>query len=88
MLGISYYQILLKAIYLIGKMKKYHIPICRAYNIIQIETKGIISKNTMLQLAFKALNNTARLIGFIQTLFVFGAYFLIVTDLPLLSSQH
>ena len=33
-------------------------------------------------MAFKAVNDTAKLNGLILTLFVFGAYPCIVTDLP------
>lgn len=48
MLSIIYYQISVKAHWLIEKVEKYYTFICRAYKIIQIKTKGIISKNAML----------------------------------------
>lgn len=83
MLGITYHQIPVKAHWLIGKVEKYHTPIPRIYNIIQAETRGIISKNAMLQMAFKAVNNTAGPNGLVPTLLVFGAYLDIVTDSPL-----
>lgn len=42
----------------------------------------------MLQIAFKAVNYIAGPNSLILTLFVFGAYFCIVTDLPTLLLQQ
>ena len=85
-LGIICHQISMEAHWSIGKVEKYYVPICRAYNIIQAETRGIISKNAMLQMTFKAVNNTAGPDGLVPTLLVFRAYLCIVTDfLPLAS---
>ena len=47
-LSITCHQIPVEVYWSIGKVEKYHAPIRRAYNIIQAETKGIISKNAML----------------------------------------
>lgn len=79
-LGITYHQIPMKAHLSIEKVKKYYAPICWAYNIIQAETRDTISKNTMLQMAFKAINDTAGPNDLVPTLLVFGAYPRIITD--------
>ena len=88
-LGITCHQISVKAYWSIAKIEKYHAPIRQAYNIIQAETKGIISKNAMLQMAFKAVNEIiAGPDGLIPTLLVFGVYLRIVTDFsPPVSQQ-
>ena len=87
-LGITCYQIPIEAHWSIGKIEKYHEPICRAYDIIQVETRGIISKNAMLQMLFKAVNDIAGPNGLVPTLLVFGAYPCIVTDSPPSASQQ
>src|SRR4051812_25043392 len=51
----------------------YHRPLRQAFQIISDEVKDI-SKGMALQMAFKALNNTAGLNGLVPTLLVFGAY--------------
>ena len=72
----------------IGKIEKYHTLIRRIYDIIQVEIRGIISKNALLQIVFKAVNNTAGPDGLIPTLLVFSAYSRIVIDLPSSPSQQ
>ena len=88
-LGITCHQIPVEAHWSIGKVEKYHALIRRAYDIIQAETRGIISKNAMLQIAFKAVNDTAGPDGLVPTLLIFDAYPCIVTDfLPSASQQQ
>ena len=87
-LAITCYQILVKAHWSIGKIEKYHSPIRRAYDIIQAKIKGIISKNTMLHMSFKAVNDTAGSDSLVPTLLIFGAYLCIVTDFPPPASQQ
>ncbi len=60
----------------------------RAYNIIQAETQGIISKNAMLQMAFKAVNDIVGPDGLVSTLLIFGVYPCIIMDSPPLPSQQ
>ena len=86
-LDIICHQIPVEVYWSIRKIEKYHTPIRRAYDIIQAQTRGIISKNTMIQIAFKAVNNIAGPDDLVPTLLIFGVYPQIVTDLPLLSSQ-
>lgn len=66
----------------IGKVEIYHIPVHRIYDIIEAKIQGIISKNAMIQMAFKAVNNIAGPNSLVHTLFVFSANPCIVMDLP------
>ena len=87
LLGITCHQIPVEAHCSIGKIEKYYTPIHCIYDIIQAKTRGIVSKNAMLLMAFKAVNNTVGPDGLVSTLLVFGAYPQIVTDLPPSLSQ-
>ncbi|KAI0991809.1 hypothetical protein K3495_g16378, partial [Podosphaera aphanis] len=59
----------------IGKVERYHTPLRRAYEIIRDELKGEkISKEFILQMAQKVVNDTAGPDGIVPTLLVFGAY--------------
>lgn len=71
-----------RSLFINEKVEKYHIPICRIYDIIHVETKGIISKNALLQMAFKAINNTIGPDSLILTLLIFGVNSQIITILP------
>lgn len=68
------------------KIEKYHTPIYHTNNIIEAETRDIISKNIMLQMVFKTVNDTAGPDSLVLTLFVFDLYPRIATDLPPSSS--
>ena len=57
----------------IGIIERYHGPIRRAYQIIITEIPGI-NKEMGLQMAFKAINDSAGPDGLVPTLLVFGAY--------------
>ena len=66
----------------IGIVERYHGPIRRVYQIITEEIPGI-APPLALQMAFKAINDTAGPDGLVPTLLVFGAYPRIVdTDSP------
>jgi hypothetical protein len=56
----------------VGIVERYHSPIRRAYLIITAEINGI-NKDTALQMAFKAINDSARPDGIVPTLLVYGA---------------
>jgi hypothetical protein len=59
----------------VGIVERYHAPLRRAYIIIREELKGKgIDKDVMLQMAVKAVNDTAGPDGIVPTLLVFGAY--------------
>ena len=57
----------------IGMVERYHGPLRRIYHIITSKIPGI-DKDMALQIAFKAINDSAGLDGLIPTLLVFGAY--------------
>src|SRR5271155_480832 len=57
----------------IGMVERYHGPLRRAYQIITVEIPDI-NKDMALQMAFKAINDTAGPDGLVPTLLVFGAY--------------
>ena len=54
-------------------VERYHGPLRRAYQIITVEMPDI-DKDMALQMAFKAINDTAGPDGLVPTLLVFGAY--------------
>jgi di/tripeptidase len=59
----------------IGKVERYYTPLRRLYKILQEELKDQeLSKELILQMAVKAVNDTAGLDGLVPTLLVFGAY--------------
>ncbi|OXV06292.1 hypothetical protein Egran_05940, partial [Elaphomyces granulatus] len=58
-------------------VERYHGPVRRAYDIIKAEFQasgGKINKELILQMAFKAINDTAGPDGLVPTLLTFGAY--------------
>ena len=69
----------------IGIVERYHGPIRRAYLIITTEIQGI-DKDMALQMAFKAINDTAGPDGLVPTLLVYGTLPRMVEyDTPLLT---
>ncbi|KAI0991310.1 hypothetical protein K3495_g16877, partial [Podosphaera aphanis] len=59
----------------IGVVERYHGPLRRAYIIISQELSGKgISRDMILQMAVKAINDTAGPDGLVPTLLVFGTY--------------
>jgi hypothetical protein len=59
----------------IGKVERYYTLLRRAYKIIRIELKEEgINNEVYLQIAVKAINNTASPNSLVPTLLVFGAY--------------
>jgi hypothetical protein len=57
----------------VGIVERYHGPVRRAYQIITAEVRDI-DKDMALQMAFKAINDSAGPDGLIPTLLVYGAY--------------
>jgi hypothetical protein len=57
----------------IGMVERYHGPLRRVYQIIIVEIPDI-DKDMALQMAFKAINDSAGPDGLVPTLLVFGAY--------------
>ena len=59
----------------IGKVEQRYTPLRRAYDILQQELKDEhVDKHAILQMAVKAVNDTAGPNGLVPTLLVFGAY--------------
>jgi hypothetical protein len=63
--------VLIEAYYSIGIVEHYYGLIRRAYLIIIAKVKGI-TKEIVLQIAFKALNNTTGISGIVPILLVYG----------------
>ncbi|KID81309.1 Ribonuclease H-like protein [Metarhizium guizhouense ARSEF 977] len=66
----------------IGKVERYHGPLRRAYNIIKDELGDAITDDQKLQMAVKAVNDSAGPDGLVPTLLVFGAYPRLTDDSP------
>ena len=62
----------MEAHYLVGIVERYYNIVRRAYKIIMAEIKGI-NKDIALQMAFKAINDTAGLDRIVPILLVYGA---------------
>ena len=57
----------------VRKVEWYYMPLYYIYKIISLKLKGV-SKELTLQMAVKAVNNSASLDGLIPILLVFSAY--------------
>ena len=75
-------QIPVEAHWSIGKVERYHRPLRSAYEILHAEVGRFASDDTVLQMAVKAVNDTAKPDGLVPTLLVFGAYSRITTYSP------
>ncbi|KHJ32171.1 hypothetical protein EV44_g3834 [Erysiphe necator] len=74
-LGIEIKQDPVEAAQSVGTVERYHAPLRRAYKIITDELKGQnVPKNIRLQLAVKAVNDSAGYDGIVPTLLVFGTF--------------
>ncbi|KAK6211233.1 hypothetical protein QIS74_10497 [Colletotrichum tabaci] len=65
----------------VGKVERYHAPLRRAYEIIRAEDPNT-DPELALQMAVKAINDTAGPNGIIPTLLVFGSYPRITDESP------
>ena len=81
-MGITCKEVPVEAHWSIGKLERYHQPLRRAWEIISTELRGKCSPQAMLQMAVKAVNDTAGPDGLVPTLLVFGAYPRISYDSP------
>ena len=73
LMAIEVEEIPVEAHHSIGKVERYHGPVKRAYEIIASEMRGVSAEH-ILQMAVKAVNDTAGPNGLVPTLLVFGAY--------------
>jgi hypothetical protein len=72
-MAISLKEVPIEAHNSIGKVERYHAPLRRAYEILRAEDPSA-SPEAALQMAVKAINDTAGPDGIVPTLLVFGAY--------------
>jgi transposase InsO family protein len=80
-MAISLKEVPIEAHNSIGKVERYHGPLRRAYDIIRAEDPTA-SPEVALQMAVKAVNDTAGPDGLVPTLLVFGAYPRMTDDSP------
>ena len=73
-MAISTKSVPVEAHWSVGLVERAHPVLWRAYQIIREESSNSISKDIALQMAVKAINDTAGPGGLIPTLLVFGAY--------------
>ena len=66
----------------VGKVERYHAPLRRAFEIISAELGNACSEEAILQMAVKAINDSAGPDGLVPTLLVFGAYPRMTHDSP------
>jgi hypothetical protein len=72
-MGVGIKGVPVKAYNFIGMVERYHSLIWRAYQIIVSEIPEL-NKDMALQMAFKAINDSAGPDGLVLMLLVFGAY--------------
>ena len=72
-MAIKVKEVPIKAYNSIGKVEQYYTPLCRVYKIISLELEDA-SKELILQMAIKAVNNSAGPDRLVPTLLVFSAY--------------
>jgi hypothetical protein len=80
-MAIKVKEVPVKAHNSVGKVERYHMPLRRAYEIISSELKGV-SEELTLQMAVKAVNDSAGPDGLVPTLLVFSAYPRMTDDSP------
>jgi hypothetical protein len=85
-MAIKIEEIPVEAYYSIGKIEKYHALVKRAFEVITADLGNIITPEHVLQMAVKAVNNTAGPNGLVPTLLVFGIFPRISHELPPSSS--
>jgi len=72
-MSIQVHEVPVEAHNSVGKVERYHAPLRRAYRILKAELNGT-SDEIILQMAVKAVNDSAGPDGLVPTLLVFGAY--------------
>ena len=73
-MAISTKSVLVEAHWLVGLVERAYPTLRRAYQVILDELQGTSTKDLVLQMAVKAVNDTASPDGLVPTLLVFGAY--------------
>jgi hypothetical protein len=73
-LAIEVEKILIEAYNSIGKIKRYHGPLKRAFEVITADLSISLAPEYVLQMAVKAVNDTAGHNGLIPIFLMFGTY--------------
>lgn len=73
-MGITTKGVPIEAHWSIGKVERFHALVRRTYTVIKEELGTSAPKDVVLQMAFKAINDTSGPNGLVPTLLVFGAY--------------
>lgn len=81
-MGITCREMPVEAHWALGKVERAHGPLRRTYDILKAELGHHTEDEAILQMAVKALNDTAGPDGLVPTLLVFGAYPRINQDSP------
>lgn len=81
-MGVTCKQVPTEAHWSVGKIERYHAPLRRAWDILHGELSGTMPDEAILQMAVKAVNDTAGPDGLVPTLLVFGAYPRMTTESP------
>ncbi|KAK1918683.1 hypothetical protein P3342_001732 [Pyrenophora teres f. teres] len=81
-MGVTCKQVPTEAHWSVGKTERYHAPLRRAWDILHDELQDDMSDEAILQMAVKAVNDTAGPDGLVPTLLVFGAYPRMTTESP------
>jgi hypothetical protein len=85
-LAIEVKEVSVEAHYSMGKVERYYATIRRAYKVISSDVRRTTASKHILQIAVKAVNNTAGSNSLIPTLLVFSAYSRLLQTLPLSAS--
>jgi len=80
-MAIEVKEVPVKAHNSVRKVERYHTLLRRVYKIISLELNGA-SEELVLQMAVKAVNDSAGPDGLVPTLLVFGAYPRMTDDSP------
>jgi hypothetical protein len=75
-------KVLIEAYNSIGKIERYYGPLKRAFEVISANLGNAITLNYMLQIAVKAVNDTAGPDRLVPILLVFGTYPRLLPSLP------
>lgn len=81
-MGINCKEVPVEAHWSIGKIERYHGPLRLAWETLNTELRSNTSKESILQMAVKAVKDTAGLDGLVSTLLEFGVYPRITFDSP------
>jgi hypothetical protein len=73
-IAIEIEEVPVKAYNSIGKIERYYGPVKRAFEVISADFGNAITPDYVLQMAVKAVNDTAGFDGLVPILLVFGTY--------------